>query len=168
MKKNITEAAKFVIAVHFSRNPKWESDVRTIMEKARLGQARTGQEFYDAKLQVVSHVGGAGKPLSSAFLEVSLKTGAVVAVFSNEAMVYALNSMVQRQVFHQKRDAAPSSETEILSALKVTQPAVAAAVMDAGKKLAEKESEKSDVFKVERVPQENAESAVSKEEPSGV
>jgi len=97
-----------------------------------------GQEFYDAKLQTVSHSGGAGNPLSSAFLEVSLKTGAVVAVFSNDAMAPVLTEMVQRNIFHQEIDTAltsevnaasgnisePSSESKILSTLKVTSSVV--------------------------------------------
>lgn len=56
-----------------------------------------GQEFYDAKSQAVYHPGGG--PSSSAWLSVSLKTGAVVATLSDQPAMAGDLHMVQRHVF---------------------------------------------------------------------
>ncbi len=57
-----------------------------------------GQEFYKAKDRVVSHNGGI--PSSSAFFSVSLKTGAIVAILSDQPdMAFDLKGMVQKKIF---------------------------------------------------------------------
>lgn len=56
-----------------------------------------GQEFYHAEDRVVAHSGGI--PSSSAFLSVSLKTGAVVATLSDQPnMAFELNLMVHENI----------------------------------------------------------------------
>lgn len=70
-----------------------------------------GQEFYKTERQVVEHVGGTGS--SSAHFQVSLKTGMVVAVLSDQpAMAIDLNSAVQERLFYRQRPVQDPSLSE--------------------------------------------------------
>ncbi|MGC3900911.1 serine hydrolase domain-containing protein [Legionella pneumophila] len=67
-----------------------------------------GQEFYNEEHNMVSHGGAIAS--SSAFLSVSLNTGAVVAVLSDQPdMAFELNSMMQGHVFAKR----PEIEEEL-------------------------------------------------------
>lgn len=60
-----------------------------------------GQEFYSAEHRTVLHSGGI--PSSSAFLSVSLATGNVAAVLSDQPdMAFELNSMIQNRIFYRR------------------------------------------------------------------
>lgn len=62
-----------------------------------------GQEFYNEKYNVISHAGVI--PSSSAFLSVSLDTGAVVAALSDQPdMAFELNSLMQVNVFSKRTE----------------------------------------------------------------
>lgn len=63
--------------------------------------AKYGQEFYDSDREVVSHSGGIQS--STAYLYVSLKTGGVLAVLSDQpCMAFDLRLAVQREIFGRK------------------------------------------------------------------
>ena len=56
------------------------------------------EEFYNEKYNMISHGGAISS--SSAFLSVSLNTGAVIATLSDQPdMAFELNSMMQTHVF---------------------------------------------------------------------
>jgi hypothetical protein len=61
-----------------------------------------GQEFYDADREVISH--GGAIPSSSAFLSVSLKTGATIAILSDQPSGISsdMNLMIQEHLFSKK------------------------------------------------------------------
>ncbi|MBX3708783.1 MAG: serine hydrolase [Gammaproteobacteria bacterium] len=70
-----------------------------------------GQEFYNEEYNMISHGGAISS--SSAFLSVSLNTGAVIATLSDQPdMAFELNSMMQTHVFA-KRPEAVEEEIEI-------------------------------------------------------
>jgi CubicO group peptidase (beta-lactamase class C family) len=70
-----------------------------------------GQEFYNEEYNIISHGGAISS--SSAFLSVSLNTGAVIATLSDQPdMAFELNSMMQTHVFA-KRPEAVEEEIEI-------------------------------------------------------
>lgn len=63
--------------------------------------AKYGQEFYDKDREVVAHSGGIQS--SSAYLYVSLKTGGILAVLSDQpCMAFDLRLAVQREIFGRK------------------------------------------------------------------
>ncbi len=61
-----------------------------------------GQEFYDADREIISH--GGAIPSSSGFLSVSLKTGATIALLSDQpsGMSSDMNLMIQEHLFSEK------------------------------------------------------------------
>lgn len=61
-----------------------------------------GQEFYQADSMTIAHAGGI--PSSSAFLSVSLKTGAIITTLSDQSqMAVDLNKMIQEHIFLKKK-----------------------------------------------------------------
>lgn len=72
------------------KQTKADSELEPLMKKY-------GQEFYNTEHRVVAHSGGI--PSSSAFLFVSLETGAVIATLSDQPdMAFDLNSMIQKNI----------------------------------------------------------------------
>jgi len=71
-----------------------DPELETLMKKY-------GQEFYSAEHRTVSHSGSI--PSSNAFLSVSLATGNVAAVLSDQPdMAFELNAMMQNTIFYRR------------------------------------------------------------------
>lgn len=74
-----------------------------------------GQEFYSQKFECVHHAGGL--PTDSAYLFVSLKTGAVVSALSTQPdMALELNSVIGANVFMEQK---PQAEEDLTSGMRM-------------------------------------------------
>lgn len=76
------------------RQSKADPELESLMKKY-------GQEFYYAKNRVIAHAGGIQS--STAWLSVSLKTGAIVVVLSDQPdMAFELKNVIERNIFSKR------------------------------------------------------------------
>ena len=93
---------------------KWIYTKSTLDHEFKNLIEKYGQEFYQSDKQTIAHSGGI--PSSTAYLAVSLKSGAVAAILSDQpGMAVDLNKMIQTHLFSRKIELNNENQSHELS-----------------------------------------------------